>query len=347
MATRPRRPASIERRLQEIADAFAPEIRAAFLGAIQDIVDRAILKDIIDAIEIGDVNAAFKATGLSDAALRPVTAMLERAFETGGVMVAGSFPKRLATPSGNAIFRFDVRNSRAEAWLRDEGGKLITNIRNDAMSAVQNALQDGMVHGLNSKNVALDIVGRIDPTTQRRSGGLVGLTNQQQNYVINARHDLQGLDARYFTRERRDKRFDTVVRKAIVTNTPLPADTITKITNRYSDNLLKLRGETIGRTEANTALNQSQYEAMKQAADIGAIDKSATQKIWDSSGDARTRKDHLKMEGQTVGFDEPFTAPDGSRLMYPHDTSLGAPARQVINCRCRVKWAIDWFAGVT
>ena len=30
----------------------------------------------------------------------------------------------------------------------------------------------------------------------------------------------------------------------------------------------------------------------------------------------------------------PFITPDGYKLRYPHDSSLGAPARETINCRC-------------
>jgi hypothetical protein len=41
------------------------------------------------------------------------------------------------------------------------------------------------------------------------------------------------------------------------------------------------------------------------------------------------------MDGQeVVGFDAPFIAPDGSRMMFPGDTSLGAPGEQTIQCRC-------------
>lgn len=343
MARRP----TVDQRLQNMIDMYSPEIRKAFLAVIQDIVDGAILQEIIDALEIGDINAAFKATGLSEAAMRPVTAMIEQSFEAGGVMVAGTFPRRLSTPTGNAIFRFDVRNSRAEAWLRDESSSLVTAIGDDVRSAIQTALEDGMINGLNSRNVALDLVGRIDHTTGKRSGGLIGLTKQQQEFVENAREDLELLSENYFKRERRDKRFDKIVRKAINTETPLSQEKINQIAGRYSDNLLQLRGETIGRTEANASLNRSQYEAIRQAHDIGALDKDATEKEWDSSGDIRVRKDHQKMDGQKVPFDEPFTAPDGSKLMYPHDTSLGASAKEVVNCRCRVKYNIDWFKDVT
>jgi hypothetical protein len=332
--------------LQDLIDQFIPEIRKAFQAAIENVVDNVIIKDVIDAIEAGDINAAFRALGFSDAAMRPITVAIERAFEAGGVFTAEGFPKRLNTPSGKTVFRFDVRNSRAEAWLRDESSKLVTKLSDDAFSAVQSILQDNMIAGRNPRNTALDLVGRIDPITRRRTGGIVGLNGPQERAVANARKDLQELNERYFTRVQRDKRFDRIVRKAIDTKTPLTPEDVNRLTGRYSDNLLRLRGETIARTESIAALNRSEYEALKQATDLGGVKSSATKRIWDSAGDARVRHDHQKMDGQTVGIDEPFTAPDGSKLMYPGDTSLGASAKETINCRCRVRLKVDWLADI-
>ena len=63
---------------------------------------------------------------------------------------------------------------------------------------------------------------------------------------------------------------------------------------------------------------------------------------WSSAKDARTRHDHLAMDGQTIrGLSAPFTAPDGSMLAYPGDTSLGASARETIQCRCQAQYQID------
>jgi hypothetical protein len=40
------------------------------------------------------------------------------------------------------------------------------------------------------------------------------------------------------------------------------------------------------------------------------------------------------MTGKEVPQDEPFVLPDGSKMMFPADISLGAPPEQTINCRC-------------
>lgn len=332
--------------LQSLIDRFIPEIRDAFLQAIQGVVDAVLLDRLIEAIKQGDVNGAFGLLSIDDAAMRPITATLERAFEAGGVLTTDGFPKRLNTSSGAAVIRFDVRNARAEKWIREQSSQLVTRVADDTRTALRNVMTERLAAGSGPRNTALDIVGRIDPVTKRRTGGIVGLTVPQERAVSNMRKDLDALDERYFTRERRDKRFDRTVRKAIDNGKKLDNETISKLTGRYKDNLLELRGTTIARTEAIQALNRSDYEATMQAVDQGAIKRKYVQRVWDSAGDdGRTRDTHLAMDGQTIGLDEPFISPSGARLMFPGDTSLGAPGEETISCRCRVRMKIDWIAG--
>jgi hypothetical protein len=334
-------------RLDEFADLFAPTIKTAFIAAIQDVTDNAILADVVRAVELGDFERAFRALGFSEAALRPLTAAVERAFEEGGVLTGETFPKYLNTSNGRAIFRFDVRNSRAEKWLRENSSSLVTQITEDARQNVRNTLVVGMEAGRNPRNVALDIVGRIDRTARHRVGGIVGLTTQQEAWARNTRRMLVELDPTYFKRELRDKRFDSIVARAIRDDKPLMTETIDRLITRYKDNALRYRGENIGRTEAIQALNASEFEAIKQAVALGAVNENSSQREWDDVGDSRTRHSHRLMRGQRVGVDEPFVSPlSGARMMYPGDKSLGAPGSETIHCRCRFKMVIDWFDGV-
>ncbi len=338
--------ATLQQKINALIERFIPIIKDAFIAAIRDVTNRAILNDLIRAIEGGDLEAAFRALGFSEAAMRPVTAAIVTAFETGGVTVAGTFPKRLNTPTGRTVFRFNVRDSRAEAWLRDESASLVTRLSEGERTNIRNVVTEGMRDGRNPRNVALDIIGRVNVQTGKREGGIVGLTVPFERAVSRSRIELRALDSAYFRRERRDKRFDGTVRKAIESGVPLTYDQITKISGRYSDSLLQLRGENIARTETIAALNRSEWETVKQAAATGAIDASATQRIWDNAGDKRVRHSHDEMEGQSVGIDEPFKTPDGALLMYPGDTSLDAPANETINCRCRARLKINWLKGL-
>ena len=56
-------------------------------------------------------------------------------------------------------------------------------------------------------------------------------------------------------------------------------------------------------------------------------------KEWLTVGDANVRPSHQAANGQQRGIEEPFEL-EGSLLQYPGDSSLGAPASEVIGCRC-------------
>jgi len=330
--------------LDKLLDFFIPDIAEGFRASIRNIVDNVILGRVEESIKMGDPVGALRAIGMDQGAFRPLEKALETAFETGGVTVAATVPRPL---SGAAVFRFDVRNSRAEKWLREQSSMLVTRITEDTQTAIRNVVTEGMRDGRNPRNIALDIVGRINPTTKRREGGLIGLTVPQERWSANAARDLKEFNERYFSREMRDKRFDRTVRAAFDKKQPLTSETINKLIGRYRDNMLELRGTNIARTEGIQSLNRSEYEAIKQAVESGTVKASQVARIWDSAGDKRVRDSHKEMDGQSVGIDEPFVTPDGEKLMHPGDSSLGASGGEVINCRCRVRLSVNWLRNAS
>ena len=334
-------------KLDALIGRLTPQIRDAFLAAVSDIVNNQRLNQIITLIEQRNFDAVFDALNISRAAFAPLESALVTALETVGVVKASTFPRFINTTAGAAIFRFDIRNPRAEQWLREKSSSLITTITNDARVVVRNTLERGMLVGRNPRSVALDVVGRIDPVTRQRVGGAIGLTVNQDQWVASARSRLETLDDRYFTMELRDRRFDATVQRAIREGRPLDADTVTKLTDRYRARALQHRGEMIGRTEALSSLNHGEYEATVQAHDTGAFEASAVERVWDDTGDGRTRLSHRVMDGQRVGLYEPFVTPMGFQLMHPGDASLGAPGDEIIACRCRTRTEIDWLSNVT
>jgi len=330
----------------DLLDRMTPTVKAAFLQSVQEIKDAATIAAIVEAIKQGNATAAVEAVGLTSAAFRPLSAAIERAFETGGIFTAD----QIRRPVGKAVFRFDVRNSRAEAWLREFSSDLVTRINAEQLEQIRNVIEAGMRAGINPRSIALDIVGRIDPLTGKRTGGIIGLNGPQTKWLTNAREELQNMHlgdpGNYFARELRDKRFDATVKKALDTGKPLTSDEVTKLTTQYENNLLRYRGETIARDQTLTALNKSQDEAIKQIVDTGNYEERDISRVWDSTGnDGRTRETHLEMEGQTVAVNEPFVTPDGYRMMFPGDNSLGAPPAETINCRCVVKLKIDYIGA--
>lgn len=86
------------------------------------------------------------------------------------------------------------------------------------------------------------------------------------------------------------------------------------------------RSESIARTEVISASNLG---SLAGATQLGLkLDKE-----WISTYDDRTREAHKHADGQVVPLDKPFVVA-GDKLSFPGDSSKGAKANNVIQCRC-------------
>lgn len=320
-------------------------IAAAFMEAIADITNSVTLQDVADALAAGDLDAAVDALQIEGAAFRALDDAIRQSYTAGAVQAAGALPAVRDSRGRRVVVRFDIRAPSAERWLADHSSTLITRIVDEQRVAVRAALVEGMERGQNPRSTALDIVGRM--TGNQRSGGIIGLNGPQERTMAWVRQafadgDTEAMRA-YLGLKTRDRRFDGVVRRAIENGRITKADA-DRIAGRLADRYLKLRGDTIGRTESLASLNGGRTEAFRQAAVRAGIEPETLTRVWSSTGDRRTRDAHREMDGQTVtGLEAAFTSPSGARLMYPGDTSLGASGADTINCRCRVDLRVSWM----
>lgn len=336
---------SPRQRIEELIAKFEPSIRDAFNEAIADITSQAEIGRIAALLDRGDIEGAIRAVNIDPVAFRGLDEAIRQAYIGGGIAATSGLPKLRDIDGARLVIRFDARNPRAESWLTDHSSRSITRIVDDQRDAARRALTEGMARGDNPRKTALDIVGRINTATGRREGGIIGLTSPQERFVANARAELASGDPSqlraFLERTRRDKRFDRTILKAIRDGKPLDAETVNRIVGRYSDSLLQLRGETVARTEAMASLNASQYEAMRQAIDSGAVSRQDVRRVWVATKDKRTRDTHRALDGESVGIDQPFS----NGLQYPGDPA--GPVSEIVNCRCTMLMRIDFLANLT
>lgn len=326
--------------IHDLLDKYEPKIRRAFIAGLDEITSNVRIVEITKALERGNISDALDLMYIEPEAYKEFEAVLREAYGEGGDAIIEELGALKDQSENRFVFRFNARDLAAEKWLRDHSSELITNIVQDQRQAVKLALNDGMTKGQNPRTVALDIVGRINKRTKRRTGGLVGLNEQQANAVLKAREQLLSGDySAYLRRSKRDKRFDRTITKAKREDKPLTQAQVSAIVNRYSDRLLKLRGDTIARTEALSALHASQYEAIEQLIKTGKVTPNQVTLMWDASRDARTRIDHMIADGQLIKWGERFKV-GGKSMKYPSDPAGGA--NQVINCRCAMRVKIKY-----
>lgn len=115
----------------------------------------------------------------------------------------------------------------------------------------------------------------------------------------------------------------------------------------------KLRGrsKTIAATETQLAAELSKNTEVEVLSGLspsiagGSPRQVAVDQVWITAGDERVRLSHMTADGQERKVNEPFEV-GGEFLRFPGDTSLGATAGNVINCRCIAVPDIDSLTKV-
>lgn len=332
-------------RWEDLIAGWSESLRKLFLDSVYRLRNAAQVDFIATMLERGDVDGALRGVGLDPVSFRPFEKGVADAFEAGGDATMNIVPPARDHQGLRLVVQFGVRNPGAEAFLRQRSSTSITQIIDDQRTMVREHLTAGMAAGVNPRTAALDLVGRVNPATGRREGGVIGLTSSQADWVRNYSNELASdKPASALVRTLRDKRFDGAVNKAAKFGEPIPADLRAKMVNAYKARALRYRAETIARSEAMTALHAAQHEAMRQAVDAGGVQQSAVEFIWRTARDSRVRDTHKAMDGQRQPMGAMFVSPSGAQLAYPGDPN--APASETVNCRCWREMKVDFLAGV-
>lgn len=109
-------------------------------------------------------------------------------------------------------------------------------------------------------------------------------------------------------------------------------DAVAKNFSEKFDDDSENSADNIAATETQITAETAKMNAVTAAAGT-AIMAVTIKKSWHGMLDSKERKWHLEAEGQTQNIGDPF-AVNGELLMYPGDTSLGASADNICNCRC-------------
>lgn len=337
--------------LRDILDRLEVTARDAFVAAIRDSRTDIDFAAFVAAIDRGDVNAAMAAIALNAAYFEPLSRALRDAAQAGGDHAFAEVARAArAQGGGRVVGRFDAFNPEAERLLRHRSSGRIVEIADDVRATVREVLGDAMRTDASPRKVALDIVGRLNRATGQREGGIVGLTRQQAGYVQNAKTELLSGDPvqmrAYLGRQARNWQFDPIVNRAIREGRGVAAADADVVADRYSANLLRLRGEAIGRTEVLGTIHAARDQGLRQMVEAGSIRADAITLVWDAAHDEDTRSEHRGMDKQPRKLGDPFVSPSGYRLRYPGDSELGAPASMVINCRCSTRTEMNLIAGL-
>jgi hypothetical protein len=327
-----------------LLEKYAPALAREFRNAIADVAKTADIGRMKAALEVFNIEGAIAAVGLDPLDFGGFEELFRTAFIDAGRREAADMPK-MEDNFGNPVRqRFSAGHQVAADWLREHGATMLSEVVEDSKAAMRATMARGLQEGRNPASIVPEVVGRINRATGRREGGVLGLTSDQERYANNAQVQLASGDPEqmraYLTRERRDKRFDRTIAKAIREGTPVPADKIEAAVRSYRNRLLALRAQTVGRTETMTALNKGAHSAWEQGVADGTYVADRITKDWQDAHDIRVRHDHAALGARKpIPFNEPFRSPNGDLMMFPMDRSLGARSKSIVGCRCWCRYS--------
>lgn len=89
------------------------------------------------------------------------------------------------------------------------------------------------------------------------------------------------------------------------------------------------RARFVAENESETVWNYDEYQQ--------AIKSGKTRKQWVDIRDNKERKTHRKVGGTVIPIEDTFVVGD-SLMRFPKDTYYGAEAKEIVNCRCTIKY---------
>lgn len=220
------------------------------------------------------------------------------------------------------LIRFDAVNDRAVLAARRNEYELIQGLTAETRQTIRQVVVDGQRAGLNPRTIARDIRDSIT------------LTPNQAQHVANYRRALeQGDWSNALGRELSSGQTDRTVRRLARDGGSMTEQQIDQAVERYRQNYVTYRAETIARTEGSRNVHAGLREGMQQAIDRGDVKADQVLREW-IHGPSRlhSRADHVAMDGVQVRWDEPFVFSDGTRKMHPCDGNGGA--KHDAGCTC-------------
>ncbi|MGN6538946.1 MAG: head morphogenesis protein [Mesorhizobium sp.] len=326
---------SSREQLEALASQWEPTLRAAWEDAIDRIRSNVVLKTIIELLEKHEVDAAVRALGIDEDFFARFEIELVRAYNDGGLSTVDNMPS-LRDPSGNkVVFAWGVRNLPGEQEIRQHAAEMVTNTAEDMKAGLRTVLAGGLERG-QSPNV-----------TAYRVKSYIGLSARQMETGEWIERGLRSGDTeamrRYLKLKVRAKgpgaAFDKAVLRAIASGEAVPGAMIGKIMTGYAKAATTARAKIIARHETIMALDKSRDDAFRKQINDGKLLATDITKTWRHLPQEHPRMQHVAMDKQTVGFDEPFIAPDETTLRFPRDPK--APGSHTIGCKCRIDYVTD------
>lgn len=317
--------ASEAERVTILLDQAHGTLRKGYLNWIKKATTKGVLEGVAASMQVSNIERVLR---IADTFATEYANLLGNSFVVIANKEADVVTDRLAAMA-KAGENLDLTDQRLMQLLNRNKTNLTINLTRQQRDAIRTALITGLQRGETSDQIA------------KRFRNSLGLSITQQRALDGYQRSLEQTSRSALSYALRNPKFDSAVERAIDENDVLTARQIERMVGAYAMNLRTARAETIAATESLKLVNQARNLAVRQVAERSGLTPSRGRKRWLATSSADPRSDHAAMVGEEVAMDEPFRLPGGVRMMYPGDTSMGAGARHVINCKCGIEYIME------
>lgn len=344
--------------VQDALDRLEPALRDAFLQAIDQITNAVRLQQLEALILAGDIEGAVEALRLEQGFFGPLYEAQRSTYMTGGPLALSGLRIRDPYDGSRFVFSFNGRHDRAERWIREQSSRLITEVIEEQKEQARIVIREAAEAGQHPRDTARAIVGKVDPATGKRVGGILGLDRARRGVfqkIIDGMATPEGVrdlvtvprdgSAPYVTLTSVNEATKQRILRAYAKGEAVPPADIAISRKQLRNKLLKDRGDTIARTEALNGLRAGRHEGMEQLVESGVVRRDQVRIRWQATLDSRLRDTHRHLHNQTVSMGDFFNPAPGVFMQYPGDLehSPGNPkglAANTIQCRCLAVYRI-------
>lgn len=258
-------------------------------------------------------------SNMEDEVTAQLMPVLEQAILESGRAVISILPSKAVL----GPIAFSMVLPSVSSYVRNYTGIRIREISNETREAVRIAVSESIITGRNPKQTARDFRSSI------------GLTVNQEKTVQRFKTALEKGDAAYINSLTTPNKS---VKEAIESAAELSQSRIDSMVEQQRAKYVKLRSETIARTESLTALSVGQNQAIRTGLLTGAVANELL-KRWLYRVDGRARDAHISTGNNNgwIPISQAYVTPLGP-LMFPRDPA--GTAANVINCRCREQYSL-------
>jgi hypothetical protein len=293
----------------EYFDRLEPGMRRAITAALS--APAADVAEFTRLLKEGNIGEALRSIGVTftEADIKAIQQEMQRAFRAGALLAAaqlraeeyvagigftGLEVERLL-PSGATVNEFtgglfDVVDRHAARWAEEHAATLISDIADESKRAIAGLVERATLGEFTVSELAdaieIELVEQM-PRLIERSVGLHGryvdaVWNYHQGLVQGGLKD--GLSPAQAVK-RADRMADT-----------------------YARRLRQKRAQTIARTELNNAMQAGKMDGWKEAENANILQPGRTKRVWVVTTDDRLCSECAPMEGQVVGWGDPFVS---------------------------------------